>query len=226
MRVLLLTGFEPFGGEKVNPSLVAAQQLDGYRTGDIVVKSLAIPVSWEQVPLLLEQALGDHSPSFVISVGQAGNRAKMAVERIGVNICFGNDNYDVSRGGERIVDEASDAYFSSLPVGDIADAINGVGVPAYVSDSAGTYLCNYTLFLLEHLIRQRGLPIAAGFIHIPYLPEQTTDKPQHLTPSMSLDTVVTGLRAAIDCLMSHSSVPLRHSSVPLRHSPDERGSDY
>ncbi len=73
-------------------------------------------------------------------------------------------------------------------------------MPAYVSDSAGTYLCNYTLFLLEHLIRQRRLPITAGFIHIPYLPEQTTDKPQQLLPSMSLDTVVTGLRAAIDHL--------------------------
>jgi len=199
-RVLLLTGFEPFGGEKINPSLAAVQQLDGYRAGDIVVKALGLPVSWTQVTPLLEQAMREHSPSYVVSVGQAGGRAKLAVERIGINICFGKDNGDESRNGERIVAAAPDGYFSSLPVTALAEAINKAGVGAYVSDSAGTYLCNFTLFTLEHLIRQANLPVAAGFIHIPYLPEQTTDKPQQLLPSMSLETVVAGLKAGVEYL--------------------------
>jgi len=204
MRVLLLTGFEPFGGEQVNPSLAAVQQLDGYRTGDIVVRSLGLPVSWTEVPPLLEQAIKDHNPSYIVAVGQAGGRAKLAIERIGVNICFGKDNCDEPRNGERIVADAPDGYFSSLPVTALAETINKAGVGAYVSDSAGTYLCNFTLFTLEHLIRQGNLPVAAGFIHIPYLPEQTTEKREQLLASMALETVVIGLKAAVNYLAAPS----------------------
>jgi len=200
MRTLLLTGFEPFGGEKTNPSLEAVKSLDGYFAGDIVVKAVELPVAWGRVAPLLEEALLLHGPSFVMAVGQAGGRAKIAVERIGINICYGKDNYDVSRNGEPVVANAVDGYFSSLPVVSLSLAINKAGAPAYVSNSAGTYLCNYALYTLEHLIRSRSLAIASCFVHIPYLPAQTADKTEPLLPSMSLDTIVTGLRAAVDAL--------------------------
>lgn len=202
MRTLLLTGFEPFGGEKTNPSLEAVKKLDGYSVGDIVVKSMELPVSWERVTQILESAISRHSPSFIISVGQAGSRAKIALERIGINIAFGKDNYEVSRNGEPIVPGAPDGYFSSLPVIPLVDAMNKAGIPAYVSNTAGAYLCNYTLYMLEHIIRTQNLPLQATFIHIPFLPEQTTDKPNQLLPSMSLEAIVSGLKAAIDSLCS------------------------
>jgi len=200
MRTLLLTGFEPFGGEKTNPSLEAVKRLDGYVVGDIAVKAVELPVAWERVPSLLENALLEHSPTFVIAVGQAGGRAKIGVERIGINICHGKDNYDVARSGEPVIQGEADGYFSSLPIESLALAINKAGVPAYVSNTAGTYLCNFTLYTLEHLIRSRHLAISSCFIHIPYLPAQAAEKSEQQLPSMSLDSVVTGLRAVVDYL--------------------------
>jgi len=200
MLTLLLTGFEPFGGEKTNPSLEAVKCLDGYVAGNIVVKAVELPVAWDRVAPLLENALLEHSPSMVIAVGQAGGRAKIAVERIGINVCHGKDNYDVSRSGEPVIQGEPDGYFSSLPVESLALAISKAGVPAYVSNSAGTYLCNFALYTLEHLIRSRRLPATSCFIHIPYLPSQVADKTEQLTPSMSLETIVAGLRAAIDAV--------------------------
>lgn len=200
MRTLLLTGFEPFGGEKTNPSLEAVKQLDGLTFGDILVKSIELPVSWDRVAPLIHSAITSHSPDFIISVGQAGGRAKIAVERIGINTSFGKDNYDVPRNGEPVVESAPDGYFSSLPVITLATAINAAGIPAYVSNTAGTYLCNYALYTLEHHIRTNNLSIKSCFIHIPFLPEQTTDKPNQVLPSMSLDSIVSALRAAIQAI--------------------------
>jgi len=200
MRTLLLTGFEPFGGEKTNPSLEAVKLLDGYIVGDIIVKAMELPVSWDRVAPLLKVAILEYTPSFVMSVGQAGGRAKIAIERIGINICHGQDNYQVLRSGESVVPNGADGYFSSLPVESLALAINKAGVPAYVSNSAGTYLCNFALYTLEQLIRSHALPITSCFIHIPYLPAQTADKTEQLMPSMSLEAIVTGLRAAIDAV--------------------------
>lgn len=205
MRTLLLTGFEPFGGEKTNPSLEAVKQLDGYQVGDITVKSIELPVAWEKVTPILTEAISTHNPDIIISVGQAGGRAKIAVERVGINICFGKDNYDVPRNGEPIVEGAPDGYFASLSVVALATAINDSGIPAYVSNTAGTYLCNYTLYTLEHHIRTHNLPIESCFIHIPFLPEQTCDKLNQLLPSMSLPTIITALRVAVDSLATPTS---------------------
>lgn len=200
MRKLLLTGFEPFGGEKTNPSLEAVKQLHGLTFGDIAVTAIELPVSWEKVIPLLEEAIATHTPDFIISVGQAGGRAKIAVERIGINTSFGKDNYDVTRTGQPVFESAPDGYFSSLPVVTLATAINAAGIPAFVSNTAGTYLCNYALYTLEHLIRTNNHPIKSCFIHIPFLPEQTTDKPNQLLASMSLDSIVSALRAAIQSI--------------------------
>ncbi|MDP3487299.1 MAG: pyroglutamyl-peptidase I [Bacillota bacterium] len=213
MRTLLLTGFEPFGGEKTNPSLEAVKQLDGLTFGDIYVKSLELPVAWDRVTPILQDAITTHNPDFIISVGQAGGRAKIAVERIGINIAFGKDNYDVTQSGEPVVESAPDGYFASLPVIALADAINAAGIPAYVSNTAGTYLCNYCLYTLEHLIHTNNLSIKSCFIHIPFLPEQTTDKPNQTLPSMSLDSIVSALRAAIQSIATPSAQPVNVDSA-------------
>ena len=201
MKTILLTGFEPFGGEKVNPSLEAVKQLDGELVGDVLIKGVGLPVSWGKAGPILTEAIDTIKPLAVISVGQAGSRAKMAVERVGVNICFGPDNDQVTRDGEPIVEGAPDGYFCSLPVVELAKAMNAAGIPSYVSNTAGTYLCNYVTYLLEHHVRSNGLNTKTCFIHIPFLPEQTVGKKETGLASMSLDTIVQGLRAAVKYLV-------------------------
>ena len=198
MKTILLTGFEPFGGEAVNPSLEAVKRLDGQVIGGVKVVGVGLPVSWDKVVAPLIAAIESHRPLAVISVGQAGSRAKLAVERVGINICFGQDNDGIIRDGEPVVEGAPDAYFCSLPVIEMSKAMNAAGAPAYVSNTAGTYLCNYVAYLLEHYVRVNNLNIRTCFIHIPYLPEQTVDKKEAGLASMSLDSIVQGLRAAVE----------------------------
>jgi len=206
MRTLLLSGFEPFGGEKTNPSLEAVKSLDGYIAGDVRVVALELPVAWDKVMPLLRENIALHRPSFVIAVGQAGGRAKIAVERVGLNVCFGKDNPEQVRAGEPVVLSEPDGYFASLPLQGIVSAMNAVSAPAYISNTAGTYLCNFTLYALEHIRRFKSLPLQTGFVHIPYLPAQVVNKESEHLPSMSLETVVIGLRAAIDYLAT-TNVP-------------------
>ena len=198
MKTILLTGFEPFGGEAVNPSLEAVKRLDGQIIGGVTVKGVGLPVSWDKAAPLLIEAIDTAKPFAVISVGQAGSRAKLAVERIGINICFGPDNDDVKRDGEPIVEGAPDGYFCSLPVVEIAQAMNAAGIPSYVSNTAGTYLCNLVAYVLEHHVRKNDLPIKTCFIHIPFLPEQTVNKKEATVASMSLDSIVAGLQVAVE----------------------------
>lgn len=198
MKTILLTGFEPFGGEAVNPSLEAVKRLDGEIIGGVKVVGVGLPVSWDKADAPLTAAIEANKPFAVISVGQAGSRAKLAVERVGINICFGPDNDGVVRDGEPVVAGAPDAYFCSLPVIEIAKAMNAAGIPSYVSNTAGTYLCNFVTYLLEHYVRSNNLDIRTCFVHIPFLPEQTVDKKDVGLASMSLDSIVQGLRAAVE----------------------------
>jgi pyroglutamyl-peptidase len=198
MKTILLTGFEPFGGEDVNPSLEAVKRLDGQIIGGVKVVGVGLPVSWDKAAAPLFAAIETARPFAVISVGQAGSRAKLAVERIGINICFGPDNDGVTRDGEPVVEGAPDGYFCSLPVVEITQAMNAAGIPSYVSNTAGTYLCNFVTYILEHYVRNNNPSVKTCFIHIPFLPEQTVGKKEVGLASMSLDSIVLGLRAAVE----------------------------
>jgi pyroglutamyl-peptidase len=194
---ILITGFEPFGGESVNPALESVKQLHGEKIAGAEVVSLEVPVSWDNALQTVVEAIALHQPDVVINVGQAGGRAKVTPEYIGINVMNGKDNYAVVKTDERIVAGGADGHFSTLPVRKMASAMQAAGIPAAVSYTAGTYLCNYLAYSVRHhLISTGKAQIKSGFIHIPFLPEQVNNKPA-TTPSLPLSTIVDGLRECI-----------------------------
>lgn len=197
---VLVTGFEPFGGEEINPSWEAAKQLDGKRIGEIEVKALEMPVGWEKIKDAIVSAIEEYQPDAVICVGQAGGRAQIAIERVAVNRANGMDNYDVTRSEDLIAEDGPDAYLSTLPIVEMKNAMCEAGIPAYISNTAGLYLCNCIFYTVRHYIESNGLSTKAGFIHIPYIPEQVARKKSPNTPSMALNMIVKGLEVAIDQL--------------------------
>jgi pyroglutamyl-peptidase len=197
MPTLLLTGFEPFGGARVNPSALAAAALDGEMIGDVRITAATIPVSYARAATVMRDAIAACSPDAVMALGQAAGRADIAVERIAINLddadCADNDG--LWRRDLPIVPGAQAAYFASLPVKRIVAAMREAGAPASVSYSAGTFLCNHLFFQLCHFaaIRRPGCPV--GFIHVPALPIQVADRAAG--PSMALTTILQGLRASM-----------------------------
>jgi pyroglutamyl-peptidase len=191
-KKLLITGFDPFGGGTVNPSWEAVKLLPD-QVGEYKVCKLAIPtVFGVAAKMILAQAQQIH-PNVIISVGLAGGRDAVTPERIAVNIRDARiaDNQGFQPSGERVVGEGPAAYFSTLPVEQIVQAIRQAGIPAAVSNTAGTFVCNDVLYTLLHHFD--GTSVRAGFIHVPYLPSQGT-------PNMELQDIVKALAAAIEAL--------------------------
>lgn len=194
MKKLLITGFDPFGGEKINPAWEAVKLLPEL-IGNYELTKLQIPTVFGAAAEAVISKAEEIRADAVISVGQAGGRAAVTPEMVGINLRFasipdniGNIPCDipVAEGGEA-------AYFSTLPVRAMAKAINEAGLPGAVSYSAGTFVCNDVLYsLLRHF---DGTPVLAGFIHVPFLPEQTEDK-----PSLPLEKTVAALCAAISAI--------------------------
>lgn len=193
---VLLTGYEPFGGEAINPALESVKRLHGQTIGGAQVVAVELPVVWEEVMPKFVAALNEHQPDVAISVGQAGGRAKITPEYVGINLMNGKDNAGVTKAFEPIIPGGPDAYFTNLPVVQMVAAMNEAGIPAAVSYTAGTYLCNYLAYAVRHHAVTNNLNLKSCFIHIPYLPEQVIDKPTN-TPSMPLETIVAGLRECI-----------------------------
>lgn len=198
MRKLLLTGFEPFGGEKINPSWEIARSLDGAEIGDAKVVAAELPVVWGQAVDLLVELIGREKPDIVVSLGQSG-REDLCVERVGINVsdAASADNADVQLTDAPIDAEGPVAYWSRLPVKAMVAAVRAVGVPARVSNSAGTYLCNHVMYgALHHLAKTRPC-IPCGFIHVPALPEQIALR-TNPAASIGLETQIRGIRAALE----------------------------
>jgi pyroglutamyl-peptidase len=171
-RHLLVTGFEPFDGDGVNPSGEVAKLLDGRLLGDCVVKGLILPVQHEAArarvaPLLEAPGLGA-----VVHLGLAGGRARIALERVAVNVMDFDtpDNTGYRARNEPCVPGGPPAYFATLPLAVLVEALVADGVPAYVSNTAGTYLCNQTMYGTLHRLAERRHPARAGFVHLPLLP--------------------------------------------------------
>jgi len=195
---LLLSGFEPFAGSPINPSQQLAEALAAERMDGVQINSLILPVDGALAPAALIAALDAQQPDAVISLGQATGRAVMSLERVAVNLL----DYSIpDNTGKLIVDEpvvagGPAAYFATVPVRAMLEAMRGAGVPAELSLSAGAYLCNQVLYAVLHHIAANRLPVRAGFIHVPALPQQVPPGTTRL-PSMSLATMLTGVRAAI-----------------------------
>lgn len=197
MRKLLLTGFEPFGGESINPAVEAVRRLQGCVIGSYEVIGLELPTVFGQSLERLLAGIEETEPEVVIALGQAGGRRGISFERIAVNLSdatiddnAGNRPVDVP-----VVPEGPAAYWTTLPVRRMADQLQAEGIPASLSLSAGTFVCNHLFYGLMHHIAVSGKPIRGGFIHIPYLPEQAERHPG--APSMALEQMVAGLELAI-----------------------------
>ena len=199
---ILVTGFEPFGGESRNPSAEVVKGLPDQIAGADMIK-LILPVTRYEAPAAIEQAVEKHCPDVVLSIGQAGGRAAISVERVAVNL----DDYRIADNAgnqpadEPVVEGGPDAYLCRLPVKEMVEAIQSEGIPAQLSMTAGTYVCNHVLYAVSHLLSTRYPNSKAGFIHIPYLPEQVTDKAG--MPSMSLGLSTRAVSAAIRAIVKN-----------------------
>ena len=169
---MLVTGFEAFGGHAANPSLEVAKALDGRAVGEAVVRSAVLPVHHAEAAPQVSRLLDETDPLAVVHLGLAGGRARIALERVAVNVMDYDtpDNAGYRARGEPCVAGGPAAYFATLPVAAIVAALVAEGIPAYVSNTAGTYLCNQTMYGTLHRLTQRRHPARAGFIHLPLLP--------------------------------------------------------
>ena len=188
-RKLLITGFDPFGGASINPAWEAVKLLPD-QIGDFEVHKLEIPTVFGLAAETVIAKTRAVDPDVILCVGQAGGRAAVTPERIAVNIRDAkiSDNAGNQPVGEFVNPDGPAAYFSTVPVGEMAAAIAAAGLPGVVSNSAGAFVCNDTLYcLLQHY---SGTAVKVGFIHVPYLPEQGT-------PSLPLKKTVAALEFAI-----------------------------
>ncbi len=194
---VLVTGFEPFGGESVNPALEAVKMLKDEISGAKILK-LELPTVFVKSKEILERALAEDRPDVVICVGQAGGRDKISVERVAINIDdAGIPDNDGNQPIDKVIfEDGPAAYFSTLPIKEIVNRLKENKIPAEISNSAGTYVCNHIMYSLLHSIDKEYKNTLGGFIHIPYIPEQVIDK--RMAPSMSLDYIVKGLTIAIE----------------------------
>ena len=190
---ILVTGFEPFGGEVRNPSAEVVESLPN-AVGTIEIIKLILPVERYTCAELVKQAIEQHRPDGILSIGQAGGRAAVSVERVAINLddYSMEDNVGNQPKDEAIVPGGPDAYFTNIPVENMARNIRAVGVPATQSLSAGSFVCNHLMYSVRRWMEEQGLDIGFCFIHIPYLPEQVLRRPGQ--PSMSMELI----RKAVD----------------------------
>ncbi|MBY4731588.1 pyroglutamyl-peptidase I [Cupriavidus pauculus] len=202
-RTVLLTGFEPFEQEPINPSWEAVRALDGERVGDATIVARQLPCVFGKAIDVMAALVAEVRPDVVIAVGQAGGRTEMSIERVAINV---DDARIADNAGAQPIDAAiapagPAAYFSSLPIKAIVRDMRAAGVPAMVSQTAGTFVCNHVFYGLMHTLAQPGVAaVRGGFIHIPYLPEQAARHPG--APSLALDTLIAGLRVAVATTLS------------------------
>ena len=197
---ILVTAFEPFNGRDMNPSQLILEQLEAPE-GVTLIKEL-LPVEFKATTKLLQERLEEHQPDIVLSLGQAGNRPEISVERVAINL----NNCRSSNGQKIIADNAGDmpvdapivegapqAYFSNLPVWDMVKVIQEAGVEAAVSYTAGAYVCNHVMYTVLHEAATNYPEMKAGFIHVPFLPEQNPATGY----TMELDDMVKGIQAIL-----------------------------
>jgi pyroglutamyl-peptidase len=203
MNCILVTGFEPFGPHAANPSEQLAKAVDGWRSGDLGARSLILPVDYRQVRGELDPVVLQLDPVAVLHLGLASSRARIALERVGLNVMDEAmpDNAGYQATGEPCVPGGPAAYFSTLPIKDVVAALTAEGVPAYISNTAGTYLCNHTLYSTLHLVHERGLRARVGFMHLPLLPSMVAQSGLD-QPSMDLGLMLRAVEVTLTVIAS------------------------
>jgi pyroglutamyl-peptidase len=199
---VLVTGFEPFDGETLNPSMAVAQALHGMRLDGHRVHAAVLPCVFGDALQALDEAMSRVRPALVLALGQAG-RAEISVERVAINVDDARiaDNAGARPIDRAVVDGGPAAYFSSLPIKAMVETMRRAGLPAAVSQTAGTFVCNHVFYGLQHLLADT--PVRSGFMHVPLLPEQASAHPG--LPTMALADMVRGTRRAIEVALRHGS---------------------
>ena len=197
---ILVTGFDPFGEDKINPAIEAVKRLDNEIAGAKIVK-LEIPTVFGDCAEVVHEAILKEKPDYVLNIGQAGGRYALTPERVAINFDDGRiaDNKGYQPIASPIHEDGQNAYFTQLPVKAMARAIREIGLPSSVSTTAGTFVCNHIMYQVQYMIDKEFHDLKAGFMHIPYLPEQVVAKPE--TPCLNLADDVKGITAAITAIV-------------------------
>lgn len=192
---IIVTGFDPFGGEKINPSIECVKALPEIEGVELI--RLELPTVFKESAKRLNEVINEVKPDAVLSVGQAGGRPGITMERIAINVDDARipDNISQQPIDETIQTKGAAAYFSTLPIKRIVKAIREAGIPVEVSNSAGTFVCNHIMYQALFAATKANKPFKAGFMHIPFIPEQTTDK-----PSLPLEESTKALQIAIEII--------------------------
>lgn len=198
----LITGFDPFNGEKINPAFQAIKGLPDF-ISDFQIIKLEIPTVFNKSIDILKNAINDHNPDIIICVGQAGGRFDITPEYVAINLDEARipDNEGNKPSGKPIIDSGENAYFTTLPVKAISKELKESNIPTKISYTAGTFVCNHLFYGLMHIISTSHPNIKGGFIHVPYLPEQVIEKGNQ--PYMSLDMITEGLTLALKATIEH-----------------------
>lgn len=199
-RHVVLTGFEPFGPHKVNPSELLARSLEGRVVGGRVIAVRILPVETRSLRDRLETLIRDEQPEFILGLGLAAGRPALAVERVAVNLLDFDipDAVGTMRKNDPIQRGGPDGRLATLPLAEIVEAWSALGVPGYVSNSAGTYICNQWLYEALGLTANASPPVPVGFIHLPALPAQAAELGADRMPSMTLELMRKGVESAIE----------------------------
>lgn len=197
---ILVTGFDPFGDDKINPAIEAVKRLDDEIAGAKIIK-VEIPTVFGDCADVVHDAIEQHQPDYVLNIGQAGGRYALTPERVAINFDDGRiaDNKGYQPIATPIHEDGQNAYFTQLPVKAMVKAIREAGIPALVSTTAGTFVCNHIMYQVQYMIDKEFHDLKAGFMHIPFLPEQVVARPD--TPSLSLADDVRGITAAITAIV-------------------------
>jgi pyroglutamyl-peptidase len=208
MSTVLVTGYEAFGDTPVNPAELVAKHLDGLEIGGAKVVARVIPNTFFKCIDVVRAAIEEVEPETVIMMGEYGGRAMLTVERIAQNLNDGARYQLLDNDGRRMQDEFTvpdgpAAYYATLPIRAMTRAMRDAGIPADISDVAGTFCCNHLMYGILHHIAVNNLAIRAGWIHLPHLPEVAVLEENLGAPSMSMETAAAGVSVAIAAVLAH-----------------------
>ncbi len=205
LEKLLLTGFDPFGGESINPASEAVLDLDGKTINGCKIIAEEIPTVYGKSAEKVKELIDGERPDVVLHIGQANGTHGIRVERVALNIDDARieDNEGNKPEDEIIVDDGPTAYWTTIPTRRIVEEVKEEGIPSYLSYSAGTFVCNHVIYSTADHVEKNDLPIHYGFIHVPFLPEQAVDK-DNKPPSMAKDTIKKALHVTIETIVQEA----------------------
>ncbi|KFX60235.1 pyroglutamyl-peptidase I [Clostridium botulinum] len=201
---VLITGFDPFGGESINPALEAVKKLPNTISNAEIIK-LEIPTVFKKSLDKIEENILAHKPDIVISIGQAGGRFGITPERVAINIDDARieDNEKNQPIDLKVFEDGENAYFTTLPIKAMVKEMQEAGIPSSVSNSAGTFVCNHVMYGVLYMINKKYPNIKGGFIHVPYIPSQVVNKPN--MPSMSIEDIFKGLELSVKAAVENNT---------------------